>query len=53
MLKHETKKHSFYNAQIMFTSFTYIFNSLEFKSVFKIANVPPKRDPVLSKQKTF
>ena len=35
---------------MMFTSFRYIFNPLEFKSVFKIANVPPKRDPVPSKQ---
>ena len=34
----------------MFTSFRYIFNRLEFKSVFKIANVSSKRDPVPSKR---
>ena len=42
MLKHKTKQNTFfYNEQMMFTSFRYIFNCLEFKSVFEIANVPP------------
>ena len=51
MLEHKTKtKTFFYNEQIMFTSFRYIFNRLEFKGVLKIANVPLKRDPVLLKR---
>ena len=29
----------------MFTSFRYIYNRSEFKNVFEIANVPPKRGP--------
>ena len=40
------KKHFFINEQMVLTSFRNIFNHLEFKSIFKIANVPRKRDPV-------
>ena len=34
------KKYFFHYEQIMFTSFRYIFDRLEYKSVFKIVNVP-------------
>ena len=50
MLKHKTEKKLFYKKQMMFVSFGYIFNPLEFKSVSKIANLPAKRDPVPLKQ---
>ena len=44
-MKQKQKKTFFYNEQMIITSFRYIFNRLEFESVFKIANVP--REPGL------